>query len=424
MQHGQLRPDQPIVLPHARRPEHVAILGKTGTGKSSLLRFLCEQDIRADRGFIFFDLHGDATETLAKIVSEEEQERGEDLSRKFIVFDPADRESSIGINILEADDEHQRYVQIAEVTRILKDRWHLDAFGGRTEELLRNTLLILQDNGFTIIEIGRLLTDPTFRAACIARSHNADAKAYFEQRYNRLSPAAQAEYREPVLNKVSVFSADPHFRHLLGQTGSLFRLAQAVDGRAWVVFNLDKGRLGEQAATLGSLIMTRLRHVLFARESRELLTLYCDELQNLVALDRGIDDLLAETRNFGVSVCAANQFLDQYPHEMRAAILSVGTLLFFQLSALDADRISGIYGNDATVGFELRVLPPRQHLARVLTRLFERTGVPDLPRLGADPRDLLARSRMLWAERRYVIEQEIAARAGAVSREEVLHGWE
>jgi hypothetical protein len=169
--------------------------------------------------------------------------------------------------------------------------------------------------------------------------------------------------------------------------------------------------------------MTRLRHVLFARTSRELLTLYCDELQNLVALDRGIDDLLAETRKLGVSVCAANQYLDQYPYGMQAAILSVGTLLFFQLSALDADRLSHAYGNDAFLGFQLRTLPPRQMLVRVLNRLFERTGVPELPRLELDPADLLSRSRALWAERRYVIEQEIAARAGRSGREEVLDGW-
>jgi hypothetical protein len=422
--HGQLRSDQPIVLPHHRRPEHLAILGKTGMGKSSLLRFLCEQDIRDDRGFVFFDLHGDATPALAQLISQEEQRRGEDLSRKFVVFDPADRDFSIGINILEADDDHQRYVQIAEVTRILRDRWHLDAFGGRTEELLRNTLIVLQDNRLTVVEIGPLLVDPAFRARCLSQTTNSEARIYFETRYNRLSPAAQAEYREPVLNKVSVFSADPHFRHILGQHESTFQLSEAVDARTWIIFNLDKGRLGEQAATLGSLLMTRLRHVLFARRSRELVTLYCDELQNLVALDRGIDHLFAEARKLGISVCAANQYLDQYPFEMRAAVLSVGTLLFFQLSALDADRISSIYGNDAVVGFHLRTLPPRQFLARVLTRLFERTGVPDLPTLDeVDPNDLLARSRMLWSERRSHIEEAIAARHGRATAAEALDGW-
>ena len=47
-------------LSNTRRTMHIAVLGKTGTGKSSLLRYSLQQDIEADRGFLYFDLHGDA----------------------------------------------------------------------------------------------------------------------------------------------------------------------------------------------------------------------------------------------------------------------------------------------------------------------------------------------------------------------------
>jgi len=48
-------------LPDSKRCEHVAILGKTGQGKSFLLRHLSTQDIRKKGGCAFFDLHGDTT---------------------------------------------------------------------------------------------------------------------------------------------------------------------------------------------------------------------------------------------------------------------------------------------------------------------------------------------------------------------------
>src|ERR1019366_6752215 len=88
---------------------------------------------------------------------------------------------------------------------------------------------------------------------------------------------------------------------------------------------LDKGRLGEQASTLGSLLLTKLKNALFARKRRQLFTLYCDEIQNLVAYDSGLDTLLSEARKFGICIVSANQFLEQYPAQMRAAIMAVGT---------------------------------------------------------------------------------------------------
>src|ERR1700689_2465175 len=55
-----------ISISQDRRAEHLMLLGKTGTGKSYLIRHLAQQDIHAGRGFIFFDLHGDVTPFLLK----------------------------------------------------------------------------------------------------------------------------------------------------------------------------------------------------------------------------------------------------------------------------------------------------------------------------------------------------------------------
>src|SRR5437763_1961349 len=97
-------------LPESKRCEHVAILGKTGQGKSFFLRHLSAQDVRDNRGFVFFDLHGDTTPFLLRLVAAEERRRGIDLSNKLIVIEPADPEFSIGLNVLEAQDGQQSYV--------------------------------------------------------------------------------------------------------------------------------------------------------------------------------------------------------------------------------------------------------------------------------------------------------------------------
>ena len=118
----------------------------------------------------------------------------------------------------------------------------------------------------------------------------------------------QGVYRDAILNKVSGFTTDQRFRHILGQQRSTFSLLDAMDRGRWVILNLDKGRLGEQASTLGSLLLTKLKNALFSRRRRQTFTLYCDEIQNLVAYDAGLDTLLSEARKFGISVVTANQF--------------------------------------------------------------------------------------------------------------------
>src|ERR1022692_1738142 len=302
-----------MIIPQVKRAEHMAILGRTGTGKSSLLRYLASQDINCGRGFVFFDLHGDATPVLLQLLARQEQITRADLSTKLIVIEPADAEVSVGLNVLEADAEvsvglnvleaagsQHCFVQIAEFAQLLKQRWHLDSFGARTEELLRNSLLLLAENRMTLLELPPLLTDEAFRARCLRGAANSEARDYFVARYNPASEGMQNMFRDAVLNKVSAFTADPHFRHILGQQRSTFSLIDAIDRGYWIILNLDKGRLGEHAATLGSLLLTKVKNALFARRRRQLFTLYCDEIQNLVAFDGAIDTLLSEARKFGI----------------------------------------------------------------------------------------------------------------------------
>ena len=225
--HGQVGRTR-VAIPHRKRSEHIAILGKTGTGKSSLLRHLAAQDIQHNRGFVYFDLHGDTTPYLLGLVAEAEHKRGQDLSEKLIVIEPADQGWSVGLNVLAQQSDQRSFVQVAEVAQILKQRWHLDSLGPRTEELLRNSLYVLAENNLTLVELAPLLTTAAFRSSCLQKVGNSEVRAYFQLRYDRLSEAMQAVFRDAILNKVSAFTADPHFRHIVGSGFSLSRNVQGA----------------------------------------------------------------------------------------------------------------------------------------------------------------------------------------------------
>jgi len=415
-----------VTIPQNKRAEHLAILGRTGQGKSRLLWNLAKQDVASRQGFAYFDLHGDATPFILGTVAAQERALKEDLSDRLILIDPADSEYSVGLNPLASGDRGDRFVQVAEFAQVLKERWHLESFGARTDELLRNALYVLAESGQTLLELAPLLSQGAFRARCLATLSNPEVKQYFELRYDQVSEPMRAVMREPILNKVTAFTADPHFRHIVGQQHSTFSVVHAMDRGQWVVLNLHKGRLGEQAATLGSLFLTTIKNALFGRQRRELFTLYCDEIQNLVAFGSGLDTVLSEARKFGVAVVSANQFLDQYPPEMRAAVLAVGTHVFFQLSPTDAQQIAAALDGGKPLAELLKNLPRRHMVVKTGHERWREALVPTVDEPKVDWTDLHDRCRRRWARQRAEIEAEIRVRQSTATRstKDAIDDWE
>jgi hypothetical protein len=413
-----------IGISHTRRTMHIAVLGKTGSGKSFLLRHMAAQDIAAGRGFLYFDLHGDARPFLVQAIAAHEWKLGEHLHERLVVIAPADREYSVGLNPLEQTEVS--FVRITEFSEILKRRWGLDHFGARTDELLRNALFVLSANGLTLCELAPLLTHPGFRAECLVKTPNPEVRHYFESRYNTASEPMQATMREPILNKTSAFTADPSFRHIVGQQTSTFSVTESMDQGHWIIVDLPKGELGDQAITMGSIIFTVGKNALFSRKKRTLFTIYVDEVQNFLAHDAGIETMLSEARKFGVSVVSANQFLGQYPEAMRTAILSVGTHIFFQLSSVDAVMIAQALDGGKSLAERLKNLPQRHFVVKSGIEHWREGCTPVVHDPKANATDLLNRSRAYRARPRADVEAEIAARHAALTKstDTVLHEWE
>ena len=75
------------------RRQHIYMIGKSGTGKSTLLRNLIVQDIESGAGVAVIDPHGDLANELLDCIP---SRRTDDL----VYFDPADTDHPIGLNLL------------------------------------------------------------------------------------------------------------------------------------------------------------------------------------------------------------------------------------------------------------------------------------------------------------------------------------
>lgn len=418
--------DRLYFLPHSKRAEHISILGKTGQGKSFLLLSLCLQDIHAGRGFAVFDPHGALIPLIVRAIALEEKRSGVDLSSRVVVIEPGNPNYSVGFNPLQVTGHKNSFVSIAGIAAIIKERWGLSHFGPQTEEILRNSLHVLADNNLTLIELSPLLSHASFRRKCLKQVSNPEVKDYFENRFEVMSEPMKAMVRNPVLNKTSEFASDPHFRHILGQQHSTFSALDALDSGKILLVDLNKGLLGKHFATLGSLLMAQLSSAIFARTSRKLYSLYLDEIQNLLTVDADLDVLLSEARKYGVSIVSANQYLDQFPKHMRAAIAAVGTHIAFQLANDDAHVFSTMFDGGKPLFELLKNLPKTNFIAKSGHYPFSQVQAPviELPNIPTD--SLLLRSRQIYARSRKDIEADIQKRRPKPKQttSEVLDAWE
>ncbi len=357
MGHTFEAPHAPVVWPDSQRREHAVVLGKTGSGKTHLLEFLAWQLAKRGEGFSFFDFHGDASLSL---ISRLREVPG--AAQRLTVVDPSHPTRSPAINVLQTGGtEAERFRKVSELSSILRQRWGVDSFGARTEELLRNSIYTLAATCHTLADLPRLLTDSALRRACTDRLDHPEVVAYWRDRYEPLSEPMKAAFREPLLNRVTAFLTEPAARHLLGQRDSTIDFAGAMAGGQWVIVRLPKGRLREHAHTLGNLLFAQVQFAALAREaipvrSRHTFTLLCDEVQNLAEND--LATLVTEGRKFGISVVTANQFWEQLPRDLRGCLLSAASHVCFCVSSQDAH----------VLGAELN-LERRARLTQDLTQL-------------------------------------------------------
>ena len=95
------------ILPDDRL-RHLAILGKTGMGKSTLLYNLLTTDIAAGRGVALIDPHGDLADSLLPAIP---RSRTNDV----VLFDAGDREHPLAFNPLSCPDPAKRPLVAAGV---------------------------------------------------------------------------------------------------------------------------------------------------------------------------------------------------------------------------------------------------------------------------------------------------------------------
>lgn len=313
------------------RLHHVYILGRTGTGKSTLLETKIYHDLHAGNGLCLIDIHGDLVQ---KVVTHIPPSRQHDL----IYLDATDPNLTFGYNVLRNVSVEKRPLVASNILEVFQHLWGNQSWGVKLSHILRNTLLLLLDQKHAdFSDILRVLHDTDFRTKCLKQAQNPDIKTFFEKEFKSYTKNDLI----PIYNKLGGIISYPSVKRILVTNKEQISLRSIMDKQKILLVNLSKGALGTDASyILGSLLLTSLASAAFSRidtplEKRAPFFLYLDEFQNYTNLT--LVDMLAELRKFKIGIVMAHQYISQLDIQIRDAVLgNVGTIICFRLGQADA----------------------------------------------------------------------------------------
>lgn len=410
---------RPVALEVEARNQHVWALGKTGVGKSTLIAQMALQDIKAGRGAIVVDPHGDLIHDLLGRIP---KERVEDV----ILFDPADVEYPMGLNPLECENDDERALIVSSFIDMLTqlyDPHQQGIVGPRFEHGARNVMLtVMYSPGGTLVEVVRAFQSDAFVRTILPYVTDPMVKRYWTDQISSTTDYHRSEVLDWLVSKFSHYTIDPAMRRILGQSKSAFRFRDAMDGNKIVLMSLAKGKLGSANANfLGYTLLPLILHAALSRAElpqaeRTPVTLYIDEFQNYASA--ALASMLSEARKYKMALVLANQHIGQLTQEVRDAVVgNAGSIISFRTGMADGLAVQQALEPSPVAASHLMDLPRFTAYARLLsdgqqTPVFtlETEPITD-PWDAARAEEVREWSRLMYCHPRAEVDEEIARRA-------------
>jgi hypothetical protein len=382
------------------RRRHIWAIGKTGTGKSTLIANMAIDDIKKGRGMAIIDPHGDLSEIILDYIP---ARRINDV----IYFNPADTDYPIAINPLEVTNKEEAELVVSGIVSIFNKLFGF-SWGPRLEYILRNCLFTLaQVPNSTLKDVPLLLTNKLFRQRIETTITDETMKQFWMDEFDKMPDRLQQEAISPILNKVGQFVTSPLIRTVIGHPKSSIKLDDVMNQGKILIANMSQGRLGEDnAALLGAMLITKfqlaaMHRVSMPEASRRDFYLYVDEFQNFAT--GSFIKIMSEARKYRLDIMLANQYMAQIPPEVIQAILgNAGTVTTFAVGASDADilfkEFAEVFTAQDLINLGKYQIATKMTIDGQVTRPFVATTLP-LPISNNENREkVIQASRERWTK--------------------------
>lgn len=333
-----------VELSVTERLRHLHVLGRTGTGKSSLLAALVHGIATSGDGALIADPHGTLCDRILAELPEAARER-------VWLIRCGDVDNPVPLNPLAETDPIRRDIAIEEICeyfQYLFDKGATGIVGPRFRERVGMALRAMSarfGETTSLLDVPVALADDTFMTAAVGKCADARVKAWWANDKRSRSSNDYGEMVSWVNSKFEAFAGTAAMRAILGSGANAINFPAAMDAGRIILLDLSKAQVGEPASRLlGYLYLGRIWAGALRRTDRERpFHVIVDEAHTLIS--GAMTNMLAEGRKFGVSVTLAHQYLSQLDDDLRPAVDgNVGTTVAFRCAVSDAAEMSRRFG--------------------------------------------------------------------------------
>ena len=403
------------------RRRHMYVVGSTGMGKSEYLKTMAIQDIEAGRGVCFIDPHGDTADALLDYVPEER-------IKDVVYFDPDDLLYPIAFNVMEGIGFDYRHLVASGLVGVFKKIWGAEAWSGRMEYILNNTILaLLEYPDSTLLGINRLMSSKEYRKKVVANVTDPIVKAFWLDEFAKYADKFATEATAAIQNKVGQFASNNLIRNILGQPKSKINIRKIMDEGKILIVNVSKGKIGEDASRLlGAFLVTKIQLAAMSRvdipeSQRKDFYLYVDEFQNFAT--ESFANILSEARKYHLSLVMAHQYIKQMEEPVMDAVFgNVGTIVSFRVGAEDAEFLEKWFQPDFMmndiVNLGKRSMYLKLMINGVSSKGFSASTLERFPKLEKSNREAIINfSRENYSTPRDTVQKDIVEWASPIAEE-------
>lgn len=423
----------PIYFDKKDRGRHHYIIWKSWGWKSVFIWYLARQDMRNGDWLCVIDPHGDLVEDVLAFTPKER-------ARDTVVFDPADDEYPMGLNMLEVistdPDIRKREMDRAamDATEIFIKIFWDEVFGPRIQHYFRNGCLTLMediDDGGTLIDVPRLFVDDAFMKYKTSKVKNPVVKSFWEHEYASTWDREKQEMIPYFSSKFGPFITNTTIRNIIGQPKSAFNIRDIMDSKKALLVNLSKWKIWALNAQLLWLIfvskvnMAAMSRADMPEHERKDFFMYVDEFQNFAT--ETFWEILSEARKYKLALIMAHQFIAQIggsgakkwdkPSIKDAVFWNAWTIMSFKVGAEDAEYLEKEYApllsQQDIIGIANFTTYVKLNINNATTRPFDMKTLWDNNYKNVEAAKIIKEySRKKYGRKKKYVDMEIEARLG------------